>query len=383
MDFELLENEGKFRYTFLPVEYKDIYQFYKKAQESQWTPEEIKEELAMDTKGWKSLDLVSKQFIKTVIAFFNVSDGVVVETVGDEIQGRIKIREVKVWYNHQTMMEDVHSEVYSMLAEEYVEDHTERVHVFESIRTFPSIARKIDWIHKWVGKRYPFRNVSVENMSMLKTIATMANKTVSDFLHLVNYEVELEDPKAPIPRLETLLSDLLSDTKIPLAQIIIANVIMEGVFFSASFAAIFWVNHYYKGLLPGLAKANEWISRDEGMHTDFAILLYRKYIRNKLPTSQIHLMFREAIDVELTFVEAALPTPLKGINRDLMGQYVKFVADALLTDLGYPVLFKIQNPFEWMTKQSVSVRISDFFVDQNVSEYRLQNDNGLLFTEDF
>lgn len=381
---EILEIGSKFRYTFLPVEFKDIHEHYKKAQESQWTPEDIKEELGMDRKGWTSWEPEPQQFIKTVIAFFSISDGVVVETLGDELQSRIQVREVKVCYNHQAMMEDVHSEVYSKLAEEYVSSREERNTVFEAVKSMPSITRKIDWIHKWVGHGNPFRRIPRDQITLLRRVVGMVQKTAADFLDLIDYDgIDLENPASPVPRLDSLLSSILDDDVVPLGQIIMANAIMEGVFFSASFAAIFWVNHYYKGLLPGLAKANEWISRDEGWHTDFAILLYRKYIRNKLSIAQVHAMFKEAIDVETAFVETALPVRLKGMNVDLMSQYVRFVADSLLSDLGYPKLFNAQNPFDWMTKQSVSVRIPDFFVDQNVSEYRLGNDNGLRFDENF
>jgi ribonucleotide reductase beta subunit family protein with ferritin-like domain len=385
MSREPLENAADFRYTFLPVTYGDVYEFYKKAQNMQWTPEEIKEELGADKKGWASLEPAVQSFIKGNIAFFNISDGVVVETLSEQIQTRIQSREVKVWYNHQTMMEDVHSEVYSRLAEEYVSDPQERKMVFDSVRNYPSIGRKIDWIHKWVGgDNNPFKSVPSDTMEILRQMAAMFQKTVADFLHLIEYDTELQNPKAPIPKLDIAINHILENTPhIPLAQIIMANAILEGLFFSSAFASIFWINHYYKGRLPGLAKANEWISRDEGMHTDFAIMLYRRHIRERLSTEVVHKMFKEALEVETDFINSTLPTPLKGMNATLMIQYVKFVADGLLNDLSYPKLFNVANPFEWMTKQSISVRMSDFFIDPNVSEYTLPNDNGLSFGEDF
>ena len=214
-------------------------------------------------------------------------------------------------------------------------------------------------------------------------MALMFQKTVGDFLCYIDYTTELQDPAAPIPKLDNMLNHMLDDKRISLAQVIMANCIMEGLFFAGSFAAIFWVNHYYKGILPGLALANEWISRDEGLHTDFAILLYRKYIVNKLPESTVHQMFREAVDVETNFINTALPIGLRGMNSLLMTQYVQFVADQLLQDLGYAKLFDEANPFEFMDKQSISVRIADFFVKSNITEYSLPSASALSFDENF
>lgn len=379
----ILENEEVYRLTMEPVLYEDIWNFYKRGLEMFWTFDEIKEELAKDTKGWKDLDARVQHFIKHIVAFFAISDSLVNETIGDEILNRVQIREAKTWYNFQMMMEDIHSKVYSDLVIEYCETPEERRMVFEAVKNYPTIKRKQDWIYKWVGRENVFRHLPSDTKDMLQKTMRLAQINVENVLSFINFETELDEPSAPIPKLEKLLYQILEDPGVSLAQVILANCIVEGVFFSGSFCAIFWINHYYKGLLPGLAKANEWISRDEGTHTDFAILLYRKYVKNRLPQDVVHNMFTEAVDIESDFVHAALPTGLKGMNSKLMIDYIKFVADDLLKDLGYDKIWNKANPFNFMLKQSLSVRIPDFFVDQTPSEYGGVINNGLGFDEDF
>lgn len=383
LNTEKLEQPELFRYTAEPIEYKDLWEFYQNAQKSQWVPDEIKEEMTKDMRGWQTLDDNVQHFIKHIVAFFAISDGVVGEIITEEIQNRIQIREVKIWYNHQSMMEDVHSIVYSQLVNEYVSDEVERRNVFNAIKKYPSIKRKIDWLHKWVGRENPFRHLPNDKLDLLKRVMRMCQTSVEGVLAYIENDTELENESAPIPQLENLLHLILEDKPVALAQVILANAIMEGVFFSGSFCAIFWINHFYHGTLPGLAKANEWISRDEGMHTNYAILLYRKYIVNHLSEFIVHQMFQEAVDIEGAFISDALPSNLKGMNATLMHQYIKFVADGLLVDLGYKRIYNVSNPFEFMSKQSISVRIPDFFIDQSVSEYGLKHDDGLNFSEDF
>lgn len=380
---EVLEREENFRYTAYPVMYNDLYEMYRKLQDNTWFPSEIKENLSVDVKNWKQLDVNVQSYIKMVVAFFAVSDSAVIETIDEEIENRIKIREAKMWYNCQKANEDVHSEVYSMLCETYVEDPEERKTVFEAVKNFPSISKKIDWIHKWVGGENKFRHLDDETQQTLKIIAKTFQNSLGDFLHCIGYDTELDDPKAPIPKLDHVINSIVNCGRVPLGQIILANCILEGVFFSSSFASIFWVNHYFKGLLPGLASANSWISRDEGMHTDFAILLYRKYIKNKPTETTVRTMFKDAISVEDDFIDSCLPTNLKGMNATLMKQYVRFVADQLLLDLGYSIIFGDKNPFEFMSKQSIGVRIPDFFIDTNSAEYKLPTNNGLRFDDNF
>lgn len=383
MSLELLEQEEKVRYTIFPIEYHDIYDMYKKLRDSNWTPDELKEEMIKDIRGWKALDSNTKHFIKTIIAFFAISDTIVNQTLEEELQRRVKVPEVKVFWREQGKNEDVHSESYSMFVEQYIDTQEERNTIFKAIENFPAIRKKIDWLHKWIGRSNPFKHIPNEYHGTMRAMALMFQKTVGDVLHYIDYDTDLQNPNAPIPRLDTMLNYMLDEKKISLAQVIMANCIMEGLFFSGSFASIFWVNHYHKGSLPGLALANEWISRDEGLHTDFAILLYRKYITNKLPESTVHQMFREAVDVETNFIHSALPVNLIGMNAGMMTQYIHFVADQLLQDLGYRPIFGEQNPFDFMDKQSVSVRIADFFVKSNVTEYALPGASSLSFDENF
>jgi ribonucleotide reductase beta subunit family protein with ferritin-like domain len=380
---ELLELEEKVRYTIFPIEYSDIYGMYKKLRESHWIPDELKEEMVKDSRGWRALDPNVKHFIKTIIAFFAISDTVVNQTLEEELLRRVKVPEVKVFWRAQSENEDIHSESYSMFVEEYIETPEERNTIFKAIENFPAIRKKIDWLHKWTGRANPFRHLPQAYKPTIRAMALMFQKTVGDFLCYIDYAIDLQDPSAPIPKLDNMLNHMLDQTNISLAQVIMANCIMEGLFFSGSFAAIFWVNHYYKGILPGLALANEWISRDEGLHTDFGILLYRKYIVNKLPESMVHQMFREAVDVETNFINTALPIGLRGMNSLLMTQYVQFVADQLLLDLGYTPIFGEVNPFEFMDKQSISVRIADFFVKSNLTEYSMPSASTLSFDENF
>jgi ribonucleotide reductase beta subunit family protein with ferritin-like domain len=383
MSIEPIEREEKMRYTIFPIEYPDLYDMYKKLRESHWIPEELKEELAKDSRGWKQLDANSKHFIKTIVAFFAISDTVVNQTLEEELLRRVKVPEIKVFWRSQSENEDIHAESYSLFVDEYIDSPEERNTIFKAIENFPAIRKKIEWLRKWVGRENPFKSIPDTFKPTLRNMALMFQKTTSDFLHLIEYNTELEDPAAPIPKLDQMLNHIIDDKRTPLAQIILANCIMEGLFFSGSFAAIFWVNHYFKGLLPGLAFANSMISRDEGQHCDFAILLYRKYIVNKLPESTVHQMFREAVDVETNFIEAALPANLKGMNAALMTKYIHFVADQLMKDLGYNPLFgENKCPLEFMDKQSISVRISDFFVN-TVSEYGLTKGEKLSFDENF
>ena len=380
---EPLEQDDKIRYTIFPIEYTDIYGMYKKLRESHWIPDELREELSKDTRGWKTLDQHTKHFIKTIIAFFAISDTVVNQTLDEELLRRVTIQEAKAFWHAQTENENVHMESYSMFVEEYIETVEERNTIFKAIENYPAIRKKIDWLHKWIGRANPFRHLEDQYKSTMRSMALMFQKTMGDFLYYIDYGTELEDPTAPVPRLDNLLNHMLDNSRVPLAQIIMANCIMEGLFFSSSFASIFWINHYHKGLLPGLALANEWISRDEGLHTDFAILLYRKYIVNKLSETTVHQMFRDAVDVETNFIQSSLPVGLKGINAALMTQYVQFVADQLLQDLGYRPIWLVINPLDFMNKQSVSVRIADFFIKSNVSEYALPTGSVLSFDENF
>ncbi len=358
--YEFLEDVTKARYTIEPDKYPAIYSMYNKAVESQWEPAEVYTEMTKDKIGWPTLPPNVQQLIKSIVAFFAISDGVVGEVINDEINNRIQIKEFKLWYNHQAAMEDVHGIVYSQLVLTYVSDNIERNNIFNSIKTSPSIQAKIQWIHKWVGRDNPFRNLPRDHVLSLR---------------------ELINESHP-------LWTSINDDPVPLAQVILANMITEGVFFSGSFGPIFWISHYYGVILPGLKKANEWISRDEGMHVDVGVLVYLRYIANQLPFELVYKMVSEATDIEIMYVHESIPNNLKGLNAGLMSDYIKFCSDALLHDLGIPKLYNVRNPIsECTNKQSLSVRIPDFFTDQNIAEYG-RHDNGEIgydggFSENF
>lgn len=352
---EPIENPEGFRYTVEPINpaYAGLWKLYEKAKESQWTENELAIEIQSDYGKFANLSPDVQKYLKNTVAFFAVSDGAVVETAG-VLASRIPAREFKIWYNHQSMMEDIHGIIYSQLVNAYIPAE-ERGIVFEAIKTFPFINAKMAWIKKWVGEE----RLPLESREIVIIKKLLKNPEHKDLLQKIN------------------------ESEKPIAQIILANVITEGLFFSGSFCSIFWFNHYYKGYLPGLAKSNEWISRDETMHTDVSVLIYQSYIKNKLPIESVHEMFREAVEIESAFVCDSLPNGLKGINAVSATQYIKFVADLLLVDLKLPKLYGVSNPFSWMLKQSISTRIPDFFADRAVSEYGTSVDDGFDFDEDF
>lgn len=312
------------RQLILPIWDNEIYEFYKKAQSLFWTDEELHVDLSKDKEAFKKLDKNIQVLVKHIIAFFAIGDIIVNETIQNRFLNRIQSRELKLWYNMQMVIEDVHSIVYAQIVEEYI-PLEERDVMFHVLENFPTIKKKIEWYNKW-----------------------------------------------------------MNDT---LAQQIFVNIIMEGLFFSGAFCVIFWIGHQFK-TLPGLTKANEPISRDEGLHTELALFIYNKRIQNKLSEDKAYQIMKEALDIEEETMNVALPHPLPGMNINLMRQYLQYVADFLLSRMEYKKIFNVKNPFKFMEKQSVSVRITDFFHD-TVSEYSLQSantndkDNMLDFSYDF
>ncbi len=303
------------RYSAFPIRDEIAYNYYKKAIDSIWFPEHLDAELAKDQAQWPLIPEQIRAAVINVLAFFAVSDGVVNETLEDRLTGRIKSREIQLFYDFQKTMEDIHNISYSKLLEAYIKDPKEKARVFDAILNFPSIAAKIRWIHKTLG----------------------------------------DNPS--------------------LARVLLTNVIVEGLMFQTSFAIIFWIAELFKvpgkgSMLPGLTKANEWISRDEGLHTEFGTMMYNR-CKHRLPEAEVHEIFRGAIEAESMFARETLPTPLKGMNQDLMIQYLKFMADSLLKDLGYSKIYHNKPPqaLGFMLKQSTGYRSSDFFTTE-VSEYR-------------
>lgn len=356
---EELENPQNERLFIISDESNPVYKYYKLAQGSFWVEEEVDSELLKDISVWPGVDPKIQYLIKHQIAFFIIADGIVNKNISEYIESDITDREVQLWYNFQKMMEDIHNMVYVKLADNYIRDSEERKQMFNSIETFPAIKKKINWIKKWLGSNSlkldpedleivrQFKNICIQNLELLNSLNKSEIKISKKIKKFIK---KLDSPKTPLSRK------------------IIANIIMEGLFFQSSFGFIFWYGHYF-GDLPGLTKMNESISRDEGLHTEFGIYLYNHRIKHKLDPEIIYQMFREAVEVETEFILEGLNDGLIGMNSELMTQYIKFVADKLLTLLNLEKIYHVKNPFKFMEKQSVSVRITDFFQDNNVSEY--------------
>uniref|UniRef100_A0A6C0BRJ2 Uncharacterized protein n=1 Tax=viral metagenome TaxID=1070528 RepID=A0A6C0BRJ2_9ZZZZ len=314
---EPLLRENPNRYVMFPIRHPAIWEMYKKHMASFWTAEEIN--FAQDIQDWKRLTSDEQHFIKMVLAFFAASDGIVLENLAQNFMQEIQIPEVRAFYGFQLMMENVHSETYSLLIDTYIEDAKEKKHLFEAMHTIPAVQRKAKWALQWMASNLPF------------------------------------------------------------AQRLLAFACVEGLFFSGSFCAIYWLKK--RGVMPGLTFSNELISRDEALHCDFATLLYTKYIQNKLSTELVHQIVGEAVAIETDFTTRALPVSLIGMNASMMLQYIQFVADRLLVGLGYPKLYQVTNPFPWM--DSISLRGVTNFFESRVSQYQKSKHVEFKLDEDF
>ena len=293
---EPLLQENLDRFVLFPIEHDDIWAMYKQEQASFWTAEEI--DLAEDLKDWKNLNKDEKHFIKHILAFFAASDGIVNENLVMNFSNEVCWPEARAFYGFQIMMENIHAETYSLLIDTYIEDEKEKDHLFKALETVPSVQKKGDWALKWLSrKRGSF------------------------------------------------------------AERLVAFAAVEGIFFSGSFCAIFWLKK--RGLMPGLTFSNELISRDEGLHCDFACLLHNKLLRGA-GENVIRRIIAEAVDIEIEFVTKALPVNLIGMNADLMTQYIQFVADRLLVQLNCSKIYNVGNPFPWMEMISMQGKTNFF-----------------------
>ena len=292
------------RFVLFPIQHDDIWSFYKKSEASFWTAEEI--DLQADLVDWaEKLNDNERYFIKHILAFFAASDGIVNENLAENFVAEVQYTEAKFFYGFQIMMENIHSETYSLLIDTYIKDKEEKNKLFNAIETLDCVKKKADWALEWI-----------ENGSF--------------------------------------------------AERIVAFAAVEGIFFSGSFCSIFWLKK--RGLMPGLSFSNELISRDEGMHCDFACLLYTRHLVNKLPKSTIEKIIRDAVDIEKEFICDALPVRLIGMNADLMSQYIEFVADRLLVELGNDKIFNASNPFDFM--EMISLQGKTNFFEKRVAEYQ-------------
>ncbi len=300
---EPILEEDKSRFVLFPVKHWDIWEYYKTHEASFWTAEEI--DLGQDMKDWYSLNDGERHFISHILAFFAASDGIVNENLAVNFLSEVQYAEAKCFYGFQIMMENIHSETYSLLIDTYIKDPAEKDRLLNAIETIPCVQKKADWALRWI-----------DNGSF--------------------------------------------------AERLIAFAAVEGIFFSGSFCSIFWLKK--RGLMPGLTFSNELISRDEGLHRDFACMLYTDHIKNKLPESAIYDIIRNAVEIEQEFVSDALPVSLIGMNAELMKQYIAFVADHLLITLGLQKIYNVTNPFDFM--DMISLQGKTNFFEKRVGEYQ-------------
>jgi ribonucleoside-diphosphate reductase beta chain len=301
---EPILKENKDRFVIFPIKHQDIWEWYKKQEACIWTAEEI--DLHTDLNDWNTkLNDDEKYFIKHILAFFAASDGIVNENLAENFVSEVQYPEAKFFYGFQIMMENIHSETYSLLIDTYVKDEAEKYELFHAIETFPAIKDKAEWALKWI-----------ESESF--------------------------------------------------AERLIAFAAVEGIFFSGSFCSIFWLKK--RGLMPGLTFSNELISRDEGMHCDFAVHLHNHHLVNKVPKARITEILTDALNIERKFITESLPASLIGMNATLMTQYLEFVTDRLLVELGCDRVYNSANPFDFM--DMISLQGKTNFFEKRVAEYQ-------------
>jgi ribonucleoside-diphosphate reductase beta chain len=301
--------ENKNRFVLFPLQHHDIWNYYKKAEASFWTAEEI--DLSADLADWEKLNEGEKHFVKHVLAFFAASDGIVNENLAENFVSEVQYTEAKFFYGFQIMMENIHSETYSLLIDTYIKDKAEQNHLFNAIDTVPAVQKKAEWALK---------------------------------------------------KAEWALKWIGSESFV---ERLIAFAAVEGIFFSGSFCSIFWLKK--RGLMPGLSFSNELISRDEGLHTDFAVHLYNNHIENKLSKERLIEIIGSALEIEKEFISESLPVSLIGMNSDLMKQYLEYVSDRLLIDLGVGKIYNSENPFDFM--KNIAMENKTNFFEKRVSEY--------------
>ena len=303
MQQEPILQENKNRFVIFPIQHDDIWQWYKKQEASFWTAEEI--DLHQDVVDWKKLSDDERYFLKHILAFFAASDGIVNENLAENFVNEVQYSEAKFFYGFQIMMENIHSEMYSLLSDTLVDNDKEKDELFNALERFPAIKKKADWALRWIDSE-------------------------------------------------------------SFAERLIAFAAVEGIFFSGAFCSIFWMKK--RGLLPGLATSNEFISRDEGLHRDFACHLHNNHLVNKVPQERIVQILSEALDIEREFITESLPVNLIGMNSKLMSEYLEFVTDHLLETLNCPKAYNTANPFDFMDMISLEGKTN--FFEKRVSEYK-------------
>jgi ribonucleoside-diphosphate reductase subunit M2 len=318
---EPLLTEDDSRYVMFPIKDEEVWSMYKKQVDCFWRAEEV--DLSKDLVHWETLNGDEKHFISMVLAFFAASDGIVLENIGTRFMNEVQLAEARAFYGFQIAMENIHSQMYSQLIETYISDREQKHKLFNALENFDCIKKKADWAKKWIG-----------------------------------------------------------DNRSSFATRLVAFACVEGIFFSGSFCSIFWLKK--RGLMPGLTFSNELISRDEALHTEFAVLLHSK-LNRKCNKNKVYDIIKEAVEIEKTFITDALPCRLIGMNADLMEQYIEFIADRLVVQLGFDKIYRSTNPFDFM--ELISVESKTNFFEKRVSEYALADKtktNDIFdMTEDF
>jgi ribonucleoside-diphosphate reductase subunit M2 len=318
---EPLLTEDEQRYVMFPIADQDIWKMYKKQVECFWRAEEV--DLSKDLASWATLNDDEKHFIKMVIAFFAASDGIVLENLAMRFMSEIQLSEARAFYGFQIAMENIHSEMYSLLIDTYIKDKDEKTNLFEALKNYPCIRKKADWAIKWIH-----------------------------------------------------------DKRSSFATRLLAFACVEGIFFSGAFCSIYWLKK--RGKMPGLTFSNELISRDEALHTEFAVMLYKK-LNKQLPKKKVVEIISEAVEIEKEFICEALPCRLISMNSKLMSDYIEFVADRLIMQLGYEPIYNTSNPFDFM--EMISIEGKTNFFEKRVGEYALatktKDDTIFDFNSDF
>jgi|TARA_B110000285_G_C15072028_1_gene588514 ribonucleotide reductase beta subunit family protein with ferritin-like domain len=318
---EPLLTEDDSRYVMFPIKDQEVWDMYKKQVDCFWRVEEV--DLSKDVAHWDALNGDERHFVSMILAFFAASDGIVLENLGARFMNEVQLAEARAFYGFQIAMENIHSQMYSQLIETYISDREQKHKLFNAIENFDCIKRKADWAKKWIG-----------------------------------------------------------DNRSSFATRLVAFACVEGILFSGAFCSIFWLKK--RGLMPGLTFSNELISRDEALHTEFAVLLHNKLIR-KASKAKVYEIIKEAVEIEKTFITEALPCRLIGMNADLMKQYIEFIADRLTVQLGFDKIYGSTNPFDFM--ELISVESKTNFFESRVSEYALadktKTDNIFNMSDDF
>jgi ribonucleoside-diphosphate reductase subunit M2 len=304
---EPLLKQDDSRFVMFPIQHDDVWKMYKKQVDCFWVAQEV--DLSKDLNDWDKLTNDEKHFISMVLAFFAASDGLVLENLASRFMNDVQVSEARAFYGFQIAMENIHSEMYSLLIDTYIRDSHEKNKLFNALENYPCISKKADWAKKWIG-----------------------------------------------------------DKRSSFATRLVAFASIEGIFFSSAFSSIYWLKK--RGILPGLTFSNELISRDEALHTEFAVLLYSK-LQRKLPKKKIHDIIKEAVEIEKEFITEAIPCRMIGMNATLMSQYIEFVADRLSLQLGYDKIYNSQNPFDFMELISIESKVN--FFERTNSEYALAN----------